>query len=83
MSNATVRINRETHQALRDLADKTGSPMQKVLKDAVELYRRQKFLDEMNAGFEALKANPAEWTKELQERMLWDKTSGDGQSEKE
>lgn len=83
MSNTTVRINNETHQALRDLADKTGSPMQKVLKDAIEFYRRQKFLDEMNVAYEALKANPAEWKKELQERMLWDKTSGDGQGEKE
>lgn len=81
MSSATVRINDETHKTLRDLAEKTGAPMQTVLKDAIEFYRRQKFLDEMNEAYASLKAHPTEWKKEIEERSSWDLTTGDGQNE--
>ena len=83
MASATVRINDETHKVLRDLAERTGTPMQRVLTDAVELYRRQNFLEEMNTAYASLKSNTTEWNKEMQERSLWDKTANDGQNDKD
>ena len=52
--------------------------MAAVLEKAIERYRRQKFLEEANASYAALKANPKKWKEETAERELWDSTNADG-----
>lgn len=78
MSTANIRISAEGREILRELARKEGQPMAAVLEKAIERYRRQKFLEEANARYAALQANPREWKEEAAERELWDRTSGDG-----
>ena len=39
----TAKISAPTHLALKQMAEKTGKPMQLVLDEAVELYRRDCF----------------------------------------
>jgi hypothetical protein len=48
--------------------------MAAILEKAIERYRRQKFLEEVNASYAALKANRKEWREEIAERELWDRT---------
>ena len=74
----TTRISASTHQLLRRLADESGEPMQTLLQKAVELYRRQRFLEESNRAFEALRADAPAWKGEQAERELWDITVADG-----
>lgn len=50
--------------------------MQAPLEEAVEAYRRQRFLEESNRAFEALRANPETWKTEQAEREAWDMTPG-------
>jgi len=52
--------------------------MATILKRAIERHRRQKFLEDANASYAALKANRKEWNEEIAERELWDRTNGDG-----
>ena len=52
--------------------------MSAVLEKAIETYRRQKFLEEANASYAALKANRKKWNEEIAERELWDSTNADG-----
>ena len=52
-----------------------------VMEQALESFRRQKFLDECNRAYERLKADPKEWAKEQAERDAWDATVGDGLEE--
>ena len=52
--------------------------MQAVLEKAVELYRRQRFLEEANRGFAALRGDSKAWKQELAERELWEQSLGDG-----
>ena len=52
--------------------------MAAVLEKAIERYRRQKFLEEANASYAALKANRKKWKEEIAERGLWDRTNADG-----
>jgi hypothetical protein len=52
--------------------------MQAVLDEAIEHYQRDKFLDEVNAAYAALRNDPKAWKAELAERALWDKTLADG-----
>ena len=74
----TTRISDPTHQVLRRLAERSGESMQALLDKAVELYRRQRFLEESNRAFEALRADASAWKAELAEREQWDITVADG-----
>ena len=81
MATATVRINPETHEILRELAAREGKPMQAILDRAIEEYRRQRFLRESNAAYAVLRNNPKKWKEELAERKEWDATMTDGQED--
>lgn len=50
-----------------------------IWDEAIERYRRDKFLDDVNAAYTALRNDPKAWKEEQAERTLWDKTLGDGQ----
>lgn len=52
--------------------------MQSVLRSALEVYRRQRFLDEVNAGYAELRRDRRSWEEWTTERDLWDRTLGDG-----
>ena len=52
--------------------------MAAVLEKAIERSRRQKFLEDANASYAALKANRKKWEEDTAERELWDRTNVDG-----
>ena len=52
--------------------------MQAVLRSALEVYRRQRFLDEVNAGYAELRQDRRSWEEWTRERDLWDGTLADG-----
>lgn len=73
----STRISAPTREVLRKLADTSGDSMQVVLDRAVEMYRRQRFLEESNRAFAALRARPGMWKSERAERDAWDMTLAD------
>ena len=78
MSTSNVRISAEGREILRELARQEKRPMAAVLEKAIERYRRQKFLEEANASYAALRANRKKWKEEIAERESWDSTNADG-----
>ncbi len=76
--SVNVRVSKQTHQQLTELAKENGLSMQTVLDRAVEAYRRQSFLEALNADFAALRQDPQAWQEELEERKLWEQTLLDG-----
>ena len=74
----TAKISKPTHQVLKQIAEISGKPMQLVLDEAVELYRREKFFEELNRKVLAVKKDPKAWAKELQERSLLEASLSDG-----
>src|SRR5207237_1212107 len=78
MPSLTVRIGTAAHQTLRELAEKQGRPMQSVLSEAIEAYYRKCFMEEFNAAYERLRADPVAWAEIEKERALWDCTLMDG-----
>lgn len=78
MVTTNVRISAASHQALRQLAREEGRSMQAVLDQAVERYRRARFLRGANADFAALRQDARGWKEEHNERTLWDQTLADG-----
>ncbi len=77
MRQAMVRITGHTHQALREMAQAEHQSMQSVLKKAVEEYRRRRFLEDVNAGYAALRNDPEAWQEIQAERAEWE-TMSDG-----
>jgi hypothetical protein len=73
----TVRVMEATQRTLRDLAQEMDKPIQEVVSIAVEAYRRQRLLEQTNAAYAALRADPEGWREELEERELWDNTLAD------
>jgi hypothetical protein len=78
MSDRTVVVSDASYDVLRELARRTGQPVQAILDAAVEEYRRKIFFELLNAGYAALRADPEAWAKELADRKLWDATLMDG-----
>jgi hypothetical protein len=74
MASLTVRISPGAHKLLGELAKTSGESMQAVLDKALEAYRLKCFLEGLAADFAALRADPAAWKEELQERALWEGT---------
>jgi predicted DNA-binding protein len=73
-----IRITPRSKAVLRNLAKREGKPMQAVLDEAIEHFQRDKFLDEVNAAYAALRSDPKAWKEEQAERAPWDKTLADG-----
>ncbi|MDY7000480.1 MAG: toxin-antitoxin system protein [Thermodesulfobacteriota bacterium] len=81
MPSANVRISRDAHAVLRQLAHQEGVSLQALLDRAVENYRRRLFLEKANAAYAALREDKAQWNEELSERGEWDATLQDGLNE--
>jgi predicted transcriptional regulator len=80
MGYTTIRISESARDTLRQLATQAERPMQSVLEDAIELLRRQRFLEQVNAAYGSLRADPKRWQDVEAERKVWDVTIGDGLS---
>jgi len=78
MGYGTIRISDSAHSTLRDLAQAEGKSMLTLLDEAVETLRRQRFLEQVNAAYAALRKDAAVWDEIEKERATWDATLGDG-----
>ncbi|HVD16103.1 MAG TPA: toxin-antitoxin system protein [Actinomycetota bacterium] len=76
--STTVRVTERTHAVLRELATSTGEPLQRVLEQAVEQYRRDLFFADLHSAYARLADDPAAWREELAEREELDGTLADG-----
>lgn len=79
--SSTVRISSEARRTLRHLSEDLGEPMLEILNRAIEVYRRQCFLEEANKAYGALRKNKKAWQQEQRERAKWDVTLADGLKE--
>lgn len=64
-----VRIGKEHHQTLRQLAKKMGVSMQTVVEKAIDELKREQFFQEFNAAYGTLKNDSAQWQAELTEHQ--------------
>jgi hypothetical protein len=78
MRQTTVRIREPAHDKLRALADAEHRPMNDVLEEAIETYRRIRFISNVNAGYAALRRDPSTASAWKQEIADLDATLFDG-----
>ena len=77
MATASLRADERTRRLLRDLATDRGVSMREMLARVVEYYWQQKFLDEADAAYTRLRADPDAWAEEAEERRFWDAVVAD------
>lgn len=75
--DTTVRLDRETAMKVAKMAEDAHVSKQRVLTDAVENLRRQWLLEQTNAAYAALRANPEEMAALAEERALYEGALGD------
>ena len=75
---STVRISDHGRELLGQLAAQTGSTMTDVLDSALEIYRRQQFLDQANLAYAAQAKDPAASAAYRDEMNSLDGTLRDG-----
>jgi predicted transcriptional regulator len=73
-----MRVDEHTRDTLARLAKETRQPVQRVLAEAVEQYRRRRIMEQTNAAYAALHADPESRDEEDEERELWDRALLDG-----
>jgi mRNA interferase MazF len=78
MGYGTIRISDAARGTLRELARAEGKSMLALLDEAVEALRRQRFLEQVNAAYAALRDDPRAWEGIQAERREWDVTTDDG-----
>ena len=74
MNTLTVRISATSRNILRNLAAKEGVSMQAILDKAVESYRRQLFLQEVNKAYAVIRQDDKAWSEIEKEHAAWDTT---------
>jgi hypothetical protein len=58
VSTITIRVSRETHQLLRQLAEKRGRKIGEVVDEAARKLDDADFWDEVNTSYARLRADP-------------------------
>lgn len=77
----TIRVAIADRDIAQELARQTGRSQLEIVHEALELYRRERLLTDMNHSFAALRRDPVAWNEEMAEREAWDSTFGDAPSE--
>jgi len=77
-ATTTVRISKEARATLRELSKQTGQSARDLLERSLRAYRDQLLLDQANAAYAALDADPKASAEMLEERGAWEATLVDG-----
>ena len=63
-----IAISVTAQRILESLAAQTGETTTEVLDKALDAYRRKVFIEQVNAGYAALRADPVAWAELERER---------------
>ena len=78
MAERAIPVSEATLARLQELALWAGVSVNEALDQVVKDQYDKKFWDAVNAGYAALRADPAAWAEVEAERKLWDNTLLDG-----
>jgi hypothetical protein len=76
-ATTTIRVAISDRDVAQELATRAGRSQMEIVHEALELYRRQQLLADMNQGFAELRRDARAWDEEMVERDVWDITLGD------
>ena len=74
----TMRVDKETHRTLKEIAGARGIPMTELLNEVVKQMRKDEIIRQGNEDYARLRQDPKAWAEVLEERREWDCTLLDG-----
>lgn len=81
MDATTIRVDRETHRQIKNLAEERGCSIHEVVRELVKREQQEQMLRETNEAYADLREDEDAWAAEQKERDLWDNTLADGLDE--
>lgn len=78
MASTSIRIDRTTHQKIKDIAGRENKPIGEVVADAIHRYEDEQFWRNAHAGYQRLRGDPEAWKAYQNELRDWDVTLMDG-----
>lgn len=76
-ATTTIRVALSDRDLAQELATQLDRSQMEIVHEALELYRRQQLLADMNRDFAAMRRDDDAWSEEVVERDVWDLTLGD------
>lgn len=79
MSTTTsIRVSRQTHEKLKEIADKEHRALGEIVDEAIAQYRERQFWQDARKAYTRLREDPDEWQAYKDELAAWDATLMDG-----
>jgi predicted CopG family antitoxin len=78
MATTSIRVTRETHEKLKDIAAKEHRALGDVIDRLVDRYQQQELRRAVHESFRGLREDPAERESYLKDMAAWDVTLMDG-----
>jgi predicted transcriptional regulator len=78
MASTSVRISKQTHETLKDLAAREHRSLGDVLDEAIMQYQESKFWQDTRDAYTRLREDPGAWREFQDELAEWDATLMDG-----
>jgi hypothetical protein len=76
-ATTTIRVAIGDRDLAQELATQMSRSQMEIVHEALELYRRQQLLADMNRDFATMRRDANAWSEETAERDVWDITLGD------
>jgi len=77
MDTTTVRIDRQTYNDVKTLANKEKKKIHQIIDLAIQHYKKIQYFQELNQSYLALRENQKSWKEEQDERTTWEVTLSD------
>ena len=78
MTYTTIRIPKEAHQLMKELAQKNKIAQQDLIMKALKILEEQYFWDECKKAYQIISENPGDLTNEINETKLFENSLMDG-----
>ena len=78
MDTTTVRINRQTYNDIKTLANKEKKKIHQIIDLAIQHHKKIQYFQELNQSYSLLRDDQEDWNEEQNERTTWEVSLSDG-----
>jgi len=78
MDTTTVRINRQTYNDIKTLANKEKKKIHQIIDLAIQHYKKIQYFQELNQSYSLLRDDQEDWNEEQNGRTTWEVSLSDG-----
>ena len=77
METTTIRINKDTHNLLKEISKSNNISLNDLIIDMSSEYQKKIFWSNVNESYKKLQQNKETWNEVIKERKVWEQSLGD------